>query len=80
MERELRWAFRPEIEFCSHKLVTFAVASLENNTNNSQFGGTKITVAEEEYSIFRDAEYVVTKTPKQSNQLTCSRLLAKIKE
>jgi hypothetical protein len=29
-----------------------------NRLTIHQFGGTKITVSEEEYSIFRDAEFV----------------------
>jgi hypothetical protein len=31
-----------------------------------QFGGTKITVAEEEFSIFRDSEYVFLRAQNQA--------------
>jgi len=47
-----------------------------------QYGGSPLKVGEEEYSLFRDHEYVHTSLSLQhpSSSLTTPRLLAKINE
>jgi co-chaperonin GroES (HSP10) len=47
-----------------------------------QFGGSPIKVGEEEFSLFRDHEYVylLVVVEREGRTLTCPRLLAKINE